>query len=121
VNKPSGAWERTAGATASRANPIAILAHDGEPGRSIERHRGVVCGRCRDGDRARAPMGESRARAQHGIAPIAVPAMVRMGADRLEQPASAHAREPSGRGGCGLPPGHRQTAPTVPSVQIADR
>ena len=43
--------------SSSGANPIAMLAHDGEPGRSIERHRGVVCGWCRDGDRARTPMG----------------------------------------------------------------
>jgi hypothetical protein len=89
----------------SSANPIATLAHDGEPGRSMERHRGVVCGRRRDGDRARTPMGESRAPAHHGIASMAVPPMVRMGANRLEQAAPTHTCEPPGRGGRGLPAG----------------
>ena len=69
----------------SPAHPIAILAHDGEPSRSIGRHCGVVCGRCQDGDRACTAMGESRARAQHGIAPVAVPPMSGRGADRLRE------------------------------------
>ncbi|CAM5717937.1 hypothetical protein SMICM304S_10849 [Streptomyces microflavus] len=85
--------------------PSRGLSYDGEPGRSIESHRGLVRGRGHDGNRTRAPAGQGRTRAQHGIAPVAVPAMVRMGADRFEQPAPAFAGEPSGRGGRGFPGG----------------